>query len=516
MIKKFLKLFLVMIALFVGATVTNADEVKETLSISSYDMVNEPVVFPNLALDRNVIFTVKKTAEGKYVYCAQYAKKTPISSIVYTKGEQVTDKGVIFLMSNGLNAQNDIEFFQYQTALWIYLVETNQMEGTHNDIDRFIQTIDNSTDEVSKHIRAMVEYAKTFDLTLAEYPSINVDDSNITFTLKDGYYTTGAIPVNSSEGADFEINLTSAPSNTSVIKYDDFFVIKVPASSVTTKTTNITFEVNTSKYIYNSYYYTPSDNAYQKFAVAYKKPATAKDNGSATLTRETVITKIIKVDVDTNEALKGATLQLANSNGKIVATWETDGNAKEFADLPADTYTLTEVSAPSGYVKSNAKVVFKIDALGNLTDTNGKALDKVTFTNKKEEIVTGVKISKQDITNKQELPGATLIIKDANGKEIQRWVSTNEPKFFELKPGTYTLSEIIEPDGYTLSTETITFTVKKDGTIETVVMYNTPEKGEEIIVENTASFKTMTSTIIGLIISVLGISLIYKKPKKLS
>lgn len=514
MIKKFSKLFLLMIALFTGAAITNAEEVKETLSISSYNMVNEPVVFPDVALDKNIIFTVKKTSEGKYVYCAHYAKKTPISSITYTKGEQITDKGVIFLISNGLNAQNDIEFFQYQTALWIYLVETNQMEGTHNDIDRFIKTIDNNTDEVSKHIRAMVEYAKTFDLSLNENPSISVDDSNITFTLKDGYYVTGAIPVNNSEGEDFEINLTNAPSNTSVEKSNDYFVIKVPATSVTTKTTNITFEVNTSKYIYNSYYYMPSDTNYQKFAVSYKKPVTVKDNGSATLTRETVITKIIKVDVDTNETLKGATLQLTNSNGKIVATWETNENAKEFADLPADTYTLSEVSAPSGYIKSNAKVTFKIDNMGKLTDKDGKTLEKVIFTNKKEEIVTGVKISKQDITNKQELPGAKLTIKDYDGNVIKEFVSGNEPTFFELKPGIYTLSETTQPEGYILSTETITFTVKEDGTIETVIMYNTPV-GKEVVVENTASFKTIATTIIGLITTIFGASLIFKKPKNL-
>ena len=92
----------------------------------------------------------------------------------------------------------------------------------------------------------------------------------------------------------------------------------------------------------------------------------------------------------------------------------------------------------------------------------------------KEKIQTKVKISKQDITTKQELPGATLVIKDANGKEIDRWVSTNEVHYVELEKGTYTLTEVIAPKGYVLSTETITFTVDENGNVDKpVIMYNT-------------------------------------------
>ena len=71
------------------------------------------------------------------------------------------------------------------------------------------------------------------------------------------------------------------------------------------------------------------------------------------------------------------------------------------------------------------------------------------------------------MTTKQELPGATLVIKDANGKEIDRWVSTNEVHYVELEKGTYTLTEVIAPKGYVLSTETITFTVDENGNVVT-------------------------------------------------
>ena len=140
----------------------------------------------------------------------------------------------------------------------------------------------------------------------------------------------------------------------------------------------------------------------------------------------------------------------------------------------------------------------------------------------------GVSISKQDITNKEELPGAHLVVKDYEGNIIDEWVSTNEPHLIEKLPaGIYTLTETIQPEGYILSTETITFTVKDDGSITEVVMYNTPDTKEivpeepkpdvpkqEVQVEDTASFKTMTSSIIGLGIILIGLSMIFKNKKE--
>ena len=45
-------------------------------------------------------------------------------------------------------------------------------------------------------------------------------------------------------------------------------------------------------------------------------------------------------------------------------------------------------------------------------------------------------------------------------------------------------------------------------------MYNTPES-KEVVVENTASFRTIASTLVGLIVLVLGMNLIVIKPKNL-
>ena len=133
-----------------------------------------------------------------------------------------------------------------------------------------------------------------------------------------------------------------------------------------------------------------------------------------------------------------------------------------------------------------------------------------------------VVISKQDVTNKEELPGASLVVKDKDGNVIDSWVSTNKPHELELRPGTYTLSETIAPDGYDLSTEVITFEVTDDGIATNVVMYNKktvqpiqPEQpSQEVAVPSTGSYKTIASSMIGALIIIVGSVLITKNIKK--
>ena len=174
---------------------------------------------------------------------------------------------------------------------------------------------------------------------------------------------------------------------------------------------------------------------------------------------------ISKKDITNKEELPGATLIVKDANGKEVLKWVSLTEPKTF-ELAPGVYTLTEKAAPKGYKLSTEEISFEVKSDGTTTN--------VVMYN--EPLKTGAKISKQDITTKQELPGATLVIKDANGKEIKKWVSTTEPIYFELNPGKYTLTETIAPEGYKLSTETIDFEVKDDGTTTDVVMYNEPTK----------------------------------------
>ena len=188
--------------------------------------------------------------------------------------------------------------------------------------------------------------------------------------------------------------------------------------------------------------------------------------------KDKTIVKVLKVDSKTGEALEGAELVIKDGEGKVVKSWPTTKNEEVFTDLAKGEYILEETKAPEGYKKSDEKISFTVDE-------NDQTIE-LRF---KNEIKPGsVKISKQDITSKKELPGAELVIKDSEGKVVKRWVSTNEPYYINtLEDGTYTLSETIAPEGYELSTETISFEIVSGKVTDTVVMYNRLKPGSVTI-----------------------------------
>ena len=169
--------------------------------------------------------------------------------------------------------------------------------------------------------------------------------------------------------------------------------------------------------------------------------------------------KVYKVDENDNY-VKGAKLALYKEDctnktcteSKLYKTWTSGSSAMVFTDIPMGTYTLVEVEAPNGY-----KVAAKKKVVVNSTSKTFK----ITMVDEKIK-TTKVKISKTDVTGSKEIPGATLVVKDASGSVVEKWVSTNEAHYVTVDPGVYTLTETIAPKGYKLSTTTITFKVDED------------------------------------------------------
>ena len=223
---------------------------------------------------------------------------------------------------------------------------------------------------------------------------------------------------------------------------------------------------------------------------------------------------IVKIDAKTKENLEGATLEVKDSEGNTIDTFVTTKEA-HYLTLAEGTYTIEETKAPNGYILNENKITFIVTSDNKITDKDGKELNTIIVENTKKEIITKVSISKQDITNGNEVPGAKLVVKDKDGNVVDTWISGTEPHLIEgLKPGEYTLNELIAPDGYILSDETITFTVTENGIESKVIMYNAPkpkpqeeqpkEEGEIIKVENTSSKENIGLTIIGSISILLG------------
>ena len=221
---------------------------------------------------------------------------------------------------------------------------------------------------------------------------------------------------------------------------------------------------------------------------------------------------ISKKDLTSGDELAGAHLQLSDSNNTVIEEWVSTNEKYEIkANLGVGQYKLRETIAPDGYVLSEEEIIFKINKDGSITVNNEKAKDSlIVMTNDYNRVY----ISKQDITNKEELPGAHLVITDQDGNTIKDgdWVSTTEPHLLEgLNPGTYTITEVTAPDGYTRNEEKVTFTVDKNGAVSgNTVMYNTPIPE----VPSTLSTQSVIIIVVGVLLLGVGTGLYIYSIKK--
>jgi uncharacterized surface anchored protein len=136
-----------------------------------------------------------------------------------------------------------------------------------------------------------------------------------------------------------------------------------------------------------------------------------------------------------------------------------------------------------------------------------------------------VNIAKLDSKTNAYLSGAILMIKNLKGETIATWTTTNESHYLSLDAGEYILSEEAAPDGYVLNTNAIYFKVNSDGTVmvknnngvyETatnVVMYNTPETPEIVLVPKTGLSSAITY-ITGTLVLIAGAFVLVKYGKK--
>lgn len=174
--------------------------------------------------------------------------------------------------------------------------------------------------------------------------------------------------------------------------------------------------------------------------------------------------------------INGAKYGIYNDKGKLLEELVTstvkigsityDGFAESEDTYPFGDYYIQEIEAPDGYLLDTTKYEFTLNAK-NLDRYHGEgpsyAFKHMTIDT--TESPTTVYITKRDITGKDELEGAELVLKQGD-EVIDTWTSSTEPhKIYGLVFGTeYTLSETISPDGYA-TTESITFTYEKDGQI---------------------------------------------------
>lgn len=183
---------------------------------------------------------------------------------------------------------------------------------------------------------------------------------------------------------------------------------------------------------------------------------------------------ITKVDAGTGKELTGATLKVTNKDTvSTMAEWTTDGSSHTM-ELPAGTYTLEEITAPTGYEKAE-KIDFVVTDENKVT-VNGKEVTAVVM---QDTRVTEVTVSKIASDTNAALEGAVLqIIQD--GKVIQQWTTDTDNAKFKLPAGTYTLHEKSAPNENYLLANDIDFKIDIYGNI---TVDNTASNGNFVLTD---------------------------------
>ena len=134
-------------------------------------------------------------------------------------------------------------------------------------------------------------------------------------------------------------------------------------------------------------------------------------------------------------------------------------------------YRIVEITAPAGYLLDSTPMEVTFTYEGQQV-----AWQVVNGTN--TNLRTSVDISKQDITNGKELPGAQLEIRDTDGNLVEGWTSGKTPHTvhgLELEKE-YKLTEKRAPDGYA-EAESIVFKLVQEGTEQVNEVYVKSDDG---------------------------------------
>lgn len=224
-----------------------------------------------------------------------------------------------------------------------------------------------------------------------------------------------------------------------------------------------------------------TDQEPQEFTFEYQGSGTSVAEYAFTFEDEQTTVELSKADLTDKKELPGASLKVTDEDGNTVDEWVSKEEAHIIKGLiVGKKYKMTETKPADGYVTAES-IEFTVE--------NTKEVQKHQML----DDVTKVEISKKDITDSSEVPGAKLIILDKDGKKVESWTSKDKPHMVEKLPvGEYTLCEEQAPDGYLIA-EDVKFTVKDTGKVQKVKMKDAHPYGKLVIKKTDSTSKAALS-----------------------
>ena len=494
-------LFSILAIIMIGLTALTVNAASQTIQLGNARKITTPYI-------GGVTFSTKQTTDGKYLYCVDMHHDTAENTSATLVKEM--DRGIAEIIRNGYpyksitgNAEKD--YYITQTAVWWYLDETT---GSSNLGDQFKKDGSDVYGMRSK-VKELVNLGKQYRNASQPESAFEISTSDNALALKGDYYVSQPIRISKiSNISEYSVVVENAPEGTLVVDKDGnkierftkdtVFYVKVPAKSVEKTDVNFKFTAKAVAYTYRVYEYKPSNSNMQNIALLEKVKTVIPS--SINFNIDSTRVSITKIDSKTKNPIEGAKLVLKDSNGKVITSWVSTTSSHVIRNLANGTYTIEETEAPKGYVINKKETTFTIN------DSNRNINIKIENAPKS----TVVSIKKVDAATQTALAGAVIVIKNAAGEEVKRFVSTTDATVFtDLEYGTYTVYEEYAPEGYIKSDKEYTFTLDENNMSYQVIIENT----KETIVPNTST-TSILFTIIGIAILASGLGYVYKNGQK--
>lgn len=362
---------------------------------------------------------------GNIGYCIEHEAKPPRESLdyvpydPYTMFTGYTMTGIQAILNHGYPASNngfsaDDAFYATANALRFWIKESCGQGYDFMYLPHGSVRAKSGGVAVWNWCMELLNYARSQDT--GGNASVYVSPSSPKWTLNNGQLTT-TISVSSSYG----YSVTPSNSNISISGYtggrSDTLTVTAPASLIGTDVSLYFTATAGSVSTVDLGFYEPYASERQKLVFVEMISGSTGQSRTISITGEFYDLTVYKTDAATGAALDGATFQLT-ANGSAVGLTQTaagrysaggsttqfsaSGGTAVLSGLPAGSYQLVEVSAPTAYIASAAKSI-TLNSHSSVTVANAPTALTITKTN----TLTGEPMS-----------GVTFTLLDSGGNPV--------------------------------------------------------------------------------------------------